>query len=181
MVKSGSNKKKKTSKEKAFNVYKFERVNIMINKDNKNGICSFFASDYHFEMISLPVIEKEIENKKSVLVFTENNLENTIDKVLNSINLKEEKKDKIRKIDWNNKIDNKLDNLKMSNSEQETIVFIKGGENYIKNTNQKIREIITDKKIKVIDCYDINQMSCDLSEISQNYSEVLNTMGKTNL
>lgn len=176
-------KNKKTSKDKAFNAYKFERVNIMINQENKNQkrICSFFASDYHFEMISLPFIEKELEDEKKIIVFTENNLDNTIEKVLKNINLKEEKKNKIKKLDWKSETNLKLQELKNCKDSQEMVVFIKGGESYIQSMNQKLDEIISNKNVKIIDCYDINQMNVDLTDVAQNYSEVLNTMGKMEL
>lgn len=176
-------KNKKTSKDKAFNAYKFERVNIMINQENKNQkrICSFFASDYHFEMISLPFIEKELEDEKKIIVFTENNLDNTIEKVLKNINLKEEKKNKIKKLDWKSETNLKLQELKNCKDSQEMVVFIKGGESYIQSMNQKLDEIISNKNVKIIDCYDINQMNVDLTDVAQNYSEVLNTMGKMDL
>ena len=44
----------------------------------KEKTCAFFASDYHFEMISLPYIEKELEKNKKIIILTENDLENTI-------------------------------------------------------------------------------------------------------
>lgn len=155
----------------------------MINQENKNQkrICSFFASDYHFEMISLPFIEKELEDEKKIIVFTENNLNNTIEKVLKNINLKEEKKNKIKQLDWKSETNFKLQELKNCEDNQEMVVFIKGGESYIQSMNKKLNEIVSDKKVKIIDCYDINQMNVDLTDVAQNYSEVLNTMGKMEL
>lgn len=155
----------------------------MINQENKNQkrICSFFASDYHFEMISLPFIEKELEDEKKIIVFTENNLDNTIEKVLKNINLKEEKKNKIKQLDWKSETNFKLQELQNCEDNQEMVVFIKGGESYIQSMNKKLNEIVSNKNVKIIDCYDINQMNVDLTDVAQNYSEVLNTMGKMEL
>ena len=50
----------------------------------KEKTCAFYASDYHFEMISLPFIEKNIEENKEIIILTENNLEDTIKTVQNS-------------------------------------------------------------------------------------------------
>ncbi len=44
-------------------------------KESKEKICSFYASDYHFEMIILPYIEKNLEKNKKIIILTENNLE----------------------------------------------------------------------------------------------------------
>ena len=60
----------------------------------KEKTCAFFASDYHFEMISLPYIEKELEKNKKIIILTENDLENTIKNLISKINLNEEKKKK---------------------------------------------------------------------------------------
>ena len=50
------------------------------NQETKEKICAFYASDYHFEMISLPYIERKLEEKNEVIILTENNLEETIKK-----------------------------------------------------------------------------------------------------
>ena len=49
-----------------------------MNKTNDKKVCSFFVSDYHFEMITLPYIEKEIENNKKIIVLTDKDLTPTI-------------------------------------------------------------------------------------------------------
>ena len=58
-------------------------------------ICSFFASDYHFEMISLPYIQKSLEDEKEVIIFTENDLSGTINKLISRMNLDKKMEDKI--------------------------------------------------------------------------------------
>ena len=50
----------------------------MSNKlETKEKICSFYASDYHFEMIALPYMCKSLEENKDVVILTENNLKDT--------------------------------------------------------------------------------------------------------
>ena len=51
-----------------------------MNRNTKEKICAFYASDYHFEMISLPYINKKMENKEDIIILTENNLEETLAK-----------------------------------------------------------------------------------------------------
>ena len=117
----------------------------MLKKDKtKEKNCLFFASDYHFEMISLPYINKSIKNNKEVIVISENNLENTINKLLLQVNLEDDEKDKILKIDWKNNDFDKFKEIKEADKEKRnTIVFIKGKENYIKNlfNSYKVNEI----------------------------------------
>ncbi len=64
-------------------------------QETKERICAFYASDYHFEMMSLPYINKKIENKEEIIILTENNLEKTIQTFLSKTNLNEEKKKEI--------------------------------------------------------------------------------------
>ena len=139
----------------------------MLKKNkSKEKNCLFFASDYHFEMISLPYINKSIKENKEVVVISENNLENTINKLLLRVNLQEEEKNKILKINWNNNDFDKFKEIKEANKERKnTIVFIKGKENYIKNVNKNIENWINENnKIEIIDCYDINEVEENIGE-----------------
>ena len=146
----------------------------------KEKTCAFFASDYHFEMISLPYIEKEIEKNKEIIILTENNLESTIKNLISKINLNEEKKKKIFNLNWKNDDLNKFKQIKnqLENNKEMTI-FIKGKENYIKNVNQNIEKWITkNKNVKTIDCYDIEEVGDDINKIINEYENVLSTTGE---
>ena len=115
------------------------RMEVSMKTTNDEKVCSFFASDYHFEMITLPYIKESIEKNKKVIVFTENNLEATIDKVLKGMNLDEKTKGKILDIDWWNKDSEKIEDLKKANNEnKELLILVKGKEQYIKNKNIKV-------------------------------------------
>ena len=126
-------------------------------------ICLFFASDYHFEMISLPYINKEIQEDKDIIIISENNLENTIKKVLKNLNIKNEDKQKIMSLNWNNDF-NKLNNIQQEKGkEKEKVIFIKGNKNYIDKINEKIDLLEIDNGIKLINCYDINEVNNEMN------------------
>ena len=74
----------------------------------KEKACAFYASDYHFEMMSLPYINNNLEKNKEIIILTENNLEETIDKVISRMNLQKEKKEKILEINWKEDNTNKI-------------------------------------------------------------------------
>lgn len=84
-------------------------------------------------MISLPYINKKLDESKEVIVLTENNLKETIKTLVSKINLNEDKKVAILKIDWEN---NDLNKFKKINedikSKKDMVIFVKGKENYIK-------------------------------------------------
>ncbi len=150
------------------------------NQITKEKTCAFYASDYHFEMITLPYIEKKLEEHKEVVVLTENNLEDTMKTLMSRINLNEEKKNNIYKINWKNDDLNKFKQIKNDmETNKELIIFIKGKENYIKNINENIEKWISqNNKVKIIDCYDVEEVGKHFTEIVSQYENVLSTTGE---
>ena len=150
----------------------------MKENKRKEKMCLFFASDYHFEMISLPYISKNLDKNKKVIMITENNLEETVEKVLERTNIENEQKDRIIKIDWKNDDLNKFREIKNAKDENvEAIIFVKGKENYINNMNKNLENWININDVEVIDCYDINEVQEDVSTIAKNYKKILSTSG----
>ena len=150
------------------------------NQKTKEKTCAFYASDYHFEMISLPYINKKLDESKEVIVLTENNLKETIKKLVSKINLNEDKKVDILKIDWEN---NDLNKFKKINedikSKKDMVIFLKGKENYIKNINENIEKWTEkSKNVEIIDCYDMEEISQDMDNIMDQYKFTLKTTGK---
>lgn len=150
------------------------------NQKTKEKTCAFYASDYHFEMISLPYINKKLDESKEVIVLTENNLKETIKTLVSKINLNEDKKVDILKIDWEN---NDLNKFKKINedikSKKDMVIFVKGKENYIKNINENIEKWTEkSKNIEIIDCYDMEEISQDMDNIMDQYKFTLKTTGK---
>lgn len=153
---------------------------MLMKKDNetKEKLCLFFASDYHFEMISLPYINKNLKENKNVILITENDLNDTVNKLLVNINLEKEEKSKILQLDWKNDDLKKFKQIKETKkSNKETIIFIKGKENYIGNVNKNIDNWINCENTKIIDCYDINEVHEDISTIASKYNKILSTSG----
>ena len=151
----------------------------MIRENKKEEkLCLFFASDYHFEMISLPYINESLKKNKDVIIMTENNLDSSVDKVLSNVNLAKEEKDKITKIDWKNDDVSKFKEIKTANENgKETIVFVKGKENYINSVNENIKNWLNKSEVKVVDCYDINEVYENVNNIAKNYNKILSTSG----
>ena len=150
------------------------------NQETKEKICAFYASDYHFEMISLPYIDKKIEENKEVIVLTENDLEETMKILISKMNLQEEKKKKILNINWKDDDLNKFKRINnYINQQKEMVIFIKGKENYIRNVNKNIEKWIEkSNNIKVIDCYDMEEVSEKIDNIIGEYKKILNTKGE---
>jgi len=141
----------------------------------KEKLCLFFASDYHFEMISLPYINGKLKENKEVIMMTENDLNDTVNTVLERITLKSEEKERIIDIDWKSNNVEKI--KKLENKNKEKIIFIKGNEKYINSMNKSINNLISDERTQVIDCYDINEVKGSVKEIAKGYSQILSTSG----
>ncbi|MBQ2938043.1 MAG: hypothetical protein IJE05_04100 [Clostridia bacterium] len=146
--------------------------------ESKEKLCLFFASDYHFEMISLPYINENLKLNKNVIVITENDLNKTVNELLSKINLKSEDKEKLTKIDWDSNDLNKFKEIKKANEDgKETIIFVKGRENYIESINKNIDNWINVEDTKVINCYDVNEVQDSVSNIAKRYGKILSTSG----
>lgn len=151
------------------------------NQKTKEKTCVFYASDYHFEMISLPYINKKLEENKKIIVLTENNLEETMKTLVSRMNLQDEKKKKILEIDWENNDLSKFKKIR-EEKENELILFIKGNENYIKNINENIEKWIEgNNNIKIIDCYNMDEVSEKIDKVMSSYKMILNTTGEKEL
>ena len=143
----------------------------------KEKSCAFYASDYHFEMISLPYISKCMDERKEIVILTENNLKDTVYTLISKMNLKEEKRNKILSLDWNNNDLKKFKEIsKKSKEDADMVIFIKGKQNYIKNVNKNIEKwIINNHHVKIIDCYEFFEIEEKIDEIAKEYNKVLGT------
>ena len=153
------------------------------NQLTKEKTCAFYASDYHFEMISLPYIEKNLEDNKDIIVLTENSLEDTMRTLISNINLKEEKKKKIININWKNDDLNKFKQIKEDiDKNKNMIIFIKGNKNYINNINENIQKWVGKmENVKIIDCYNIDEINNEMVDIIGKYQNVLSVRGETKI
>ena len=148
--------------------------------NTKEKTCAFYASDYHFELISLPYIENKLRADKKVFILTENSLQNTIKTLVEHINLSDKKKENILNLDWNNNDEEKYKNIKedIKNGE-DVVIFVKGKTKYIEEANKNIEKINDkNKNIKIIDCYNVDEIAHNMQEIENNYAKILNTSGE---
>lgn len=153
----------------------------MNNKlETKEKICSFYASDYHFEMIALPYMCKSLEENKDVVILTENNLNETMKTLLSKMNFKDDKKEAILNLDWENNDLKKFKKIKSNiENNHDMVIFIKGKENYIKNANQNLEKWISKtENLKIIDCYDIEEVTDRANDIINGYDKILRTAGE---
>ena len=107
-------------------------------------------------------------------------MEETIKTLLEKTNLKEAKKEKILKLDWKNNDLEKFKTIKKKvKQEEDMVIFIKGKENYIHNVNRNIEKWLPEERnIKIVDCYDIEEIAENMDEIMKQYQKILRTTGE---
>ena len=143
----------------------------MTTKDHlTKKTCAFYASEYHLEMILLPYIKQNLKDAE-IILFTENDLEKTLNILLEKTNLKETDKEKIKQINW--KKDDKTKWIQLKECQQKNkkcIAIINGNEKYIWKIDSKIKQ----KNTKIIHCFNISNTP-NAEEIQKKYNKILNT------
>lgn len=134
--------------------------------------CLFCVSDYHLEMILLPYIKEKIDDS-NIIIFTENDLEESVNVLLTKINLDEKYKDKIKRLSWKHTDDLYMDGIN-NEKDKNVYIIINGSYNYIELVNNKIREFVK-KDVEVVDCIHIGDTDIDITDISKKYEKILNT------
>lgn len=153
---------------------------MLENKNSKDKVCAFYASDYHFEMMTLPYISKKLDESKKVVILSENDLNDTINVLMERTNLKTDKKEKILNLNWNNNDLEKFRTISENvKNKEETVIFVKGKENYINNVNKNLEKWLENgMNSKVINCYDIQEIGGEMNKILDNYGTILSTSGE---
>lgn len=148
----------------------------MITKEHETKkYCLFYASDFHLEMILLPYIKNNIYKDK-FMIFTEENLSESMEVLLNRTNLKQEEKKQMLNLNWNKKQENNFSRNELNNH----TIIINGSKNYISKINEEINKI-NPQKINIIDCYSINDNTLEPERVCKKYDEVLNTKKYRNI
>ena len=136
---------------------------MVVQDKRKEKKCCFYVSDFHLEMILLPYINEKID--ENITIVTEKKLKETVKILISKMNLKEENKEKILNLGWNG--ENQI-------KENSNIIII-GTREYIKNKNNEIKN-----PVSVLDCYDFEEEKDNMEDIIKEYSNKLNTLGKSN-
>ena len=153
----------------------------MFTKDiEKEKSCVIYTSDYHLEMIILPYISKKLENKENIIIMAEKDINDSVKIVLSKINLSEDKKNNILKLDWNKNNSNKLKQVEQYIKQKNKLnVFVIGTEKYIDNINENLDKYIKNN-IKIVNCYNFEDISDTICNIINKYNNILNTLGEEN-
>ena len=87
-------------------------------------------------------------------------------------------KDTIEPIEYLDKFKLNEKYKKLIEDNNESLIFVKGDEQYIKKVNNNLKQLRDYKGIEVIDCYNLNDINGEVRNISTKYGSVLKTLGK---
>ena len=146
---------------------------MVLEEKKVKDICNFYVSDYHLEIMLLPYISKKIEEGEEIVIITEKNLAETLKEVINKTNINEDKRDKIINLGWNKQ----EKDIKINPN---TDIILIGSKKFIE---EKMFNIKKQKRenIRLIACYDYNEIKDNMQDIANKYDGVLNTLGIKNL
>ena len=146
---------------------------MVLEEKKVKDICNFYVSDYHLEIMLLPYISKKIEEGEEIVIITEKNLAETLKEVINKTNINEDNRDKIINLGWNKQ----EKDIKINPN---TDIILIGSKKFIeeKMFNIKKQKI---ENIRLIACYDYNEIKDNMQDIANKYDGVLNTLGIKNL
>ncbi len=137
-----------------------------------NKICNFYINDAHLSVVLFEYIKKQVDSGTKIIVVSQDTKKMRI----------RDLKNKFNNIKVNSKIDFLTDeNIdKLYNNENINIV-IKGDKEFISKVESNFNRLIKKEKINVdiLSCYNIKDSN--ISEISNNYDQILNTNGIYNL
>lgn len=137
---------------------------VVTNDKNIKKMCSFYASDFHLEMIILPYIKDKIKENKEIRIITENSLEESMRILLSKINIKN--RDDILNIDWKNS--------NINNINDNTVLIINGTEKFIKEKNEEVSS--NDKNIEIVNCFKFEEVKDKIRDIINEHKGVINNL-----
>ncbi len=156
-----------------------------VGQQNIKTYCNFYVSDLHLSVMLLPYLSKQINEDVEITTIFENVKKEDIEEVLEKLNVKN--KEKILNINWFNSNKDKNEEIEDTiknnlQKKKQNVVIIGGNEDYINENNSMIFELLNNveniNNIKVINCYNIEEIKSDMSEIVKQYDGILNTSGE---
>lgn len=157
-----------------------------MKKENQKleKLCSFYVSEWHLATMLLPYINHQIDEDTKIITILENNIEENIKKLVEKLNLKNEKE--ILEIRWTNVNSKKYGDIeelleKEICKTKDNIILINGCQDYIEKNNKNIEKWVNksgEKKIKIINLFEVTEFNHNIMEILNAHDRILNTSGE---
>ena len=145
---------------------------MIIENKNIEKICNFYVSDFHLEMILLPYLSQKLKEEEPVTIISEKNLNQSIKELISKVNLDNKIKNNILNLEW--------DSAEIKEIQNNSNVVLIGTENFIEQKKNKLIDMDVEN-LKIIDCYNLQEVEKDVQKIVLTHDKNLNTLGITNV
>ena len=145
---------------------------MLIENKNIEKICNFYVSDFHLEMILLPYLNQKLKEEEPVTIISEKNLNQSIKELISKVNLDNKIKNNILNLEW--------DSAEIKEIQNNSNVVLIGTENFIEQKKNKLIDMDVEN-LKIIDCYNLQEVEKDVQKIVLTHDKNLNTLGITNV
>ena len=135
----------------------------------KEKICVLHASDEHLVTMLIPYIYEQKKEEKEIITIFEKDFSGVAEKILKCFKEKKE-----IKVDWNKTNIVEL-NLKLNKILKNSIIIIAGENKFIEKVNSLLKNI--NENFILINCFNIFKNEKRISEIMQEYNNILTTQG----
>lgn len=157
--------------------------------NNIEKVCGFYVSSMHLITMILPFIKTQIKKGIKIETILEYNLKQNVSNVLSNLVINKKEKEEIEQINWKGEkiqkysnIEKNLKNLLENNTDIN--ILISGSRKYIEEANKIINKFINkninklkNKKITIIDCYEVTEFDDNIREILDDHDLIINTAG----
>lgn len=155
------------------------------DKSHIEKICSFYVNDWHLTTMILPHVNKQIKENVKIITVLENDISKNMEKLLSSMNLKQETQDNILNIKWTSNLKYKYSEMEkyIKNNigkEEKIEIIVKGTKEYIQIMNKNIIKAVSKinhkTNIEIVNCYEVTEFN-NISQILDEHDLILNTAG----
>ena len=148
-------------------------------------MCGFYVSNIHLITMLLPFIKEQFKKEVKIETFFEENMNDSVNKMLLNLITNENNKENILNINWKNTDIKKYINIEKTlkeiiNPYKENIIIISGNRQYINETNKILSNFLKRniyEKITVINFYKVLEFEDNIREILDIHDYIINTSG----
>lgn len=160
----------------------------MENFVNIKTVCGFYISRTHLITMILPYLKNELNKNIKFNTILEYSLIENVNDVLSKLILNDNEKEKILDLNWKDTKVQKYSNIEKDikcdlENNKEIILLISGSKDYISQTNKIIDKILDknnklkNKKVTIINCYEVIDFDDNIREILNLHDFIINTSG----
>lgn len=152
-------------------------------------VCGFYISRTHLVTMILPYLKNKLDKNIKFNTILEYSLMENVNEVLSKLIINDKEKEKILELNWKEDKIQKYPNIEKDikcdlENNKEIILLISGSKEYISKVNKIIDKILEknnnklkNKKVTIINCYEVTEFDDNIREILDLHEFIINTSG----